>query len=97
MSTPRIAERSSSSPSVCTTGVNEWPAPATRTPWPRSAACRTSAATSSSVRGVAEETGVKDWLPTQLVQVMPASLTSGGPDVNGAAQKPIEGRRSKAS
>ena len=33
--TPRIADTSSSSPSVWTTGVNEWPAPATRMPWPR--------------------------------------------------------------
>ncbi len=81
--TPRSAETSSSSPSVCTTGVKECPAPATRTPWPRSAACRTRATTSPSSRGVADESGAKDWLPTQLVQVMRVSLTSGGPGVNG--------------
>ena len=36
---------------------------------PRSAACLTSAATSSSSRGAAIEDGVKDWLPTQFCQV----------------------------
>ena len=51
--TPRIADRSSSSPSVSTTGVNEWVAADTRTWVPRSAAARTSATTSSSSRGAA--------------------------------------------
>src|SRR4051794_28049594 len=54
-------------PPVSTTGVNEWPAAATRTPMPRSAAARTSDATSSSSRGAAAYAGVKDWLPTQFV------------------------------
>ena len=50
-------------PSVSTTGVNECVAAATRTCDPRSAAARTSAATSSSSRGAAAYAGVKDWLP----------------------------------
>ena len=68
--------------------------------WPRSAAWRTRAATSSSSRGAAVEAGEKDWLPTQLVQVMRVSLTSGGPAVNGgslACTPPVVAPRLAAS
>src|SRR6266576_2395204 len=71
---PPSPRRSSSSPSVATTGVNECPAPATRTGSPRRAASVTRVATSSSLAGAACSSGLKDWLPTQLVQVL--TLTS---------------------
>jgi hypothetical protein len=70
--TPRIADRSRSRPSVSTIGVNECVAADTRTCDPRSAAARTSAATSSSSRGAAAYAGAKDWFPTQFVQVVAA-------------------------
>src|SRR3954454_7899965 len=63
-------------PPVSTTGVNEWPAAATRTPMPRSAAARTSAATSSSSRGAAAYAGVKDWLATQFVHRVAAGRSA---------------------
>src|SRR3954454_486111 len=63
-------------PPVSTTGVNEWPAAATRTPMPRSAAARTSAATSSSSRGAAAYAGVKDWLANQFVHRVAAGRSA---------------------
>ena len=73
--TPRIALRSSSVPEVSTIGVNECPAPATRTP-PR--ASRTARTTSASSRACTTAAGENDWFPTQLVQGMRGFYRIGG-------------------
>jgi hypothetical protein len=54
-----------------TTGVNEWPEPATRTGISCCEAACTSAANSSSEPGSALCRPMKDWLPTQLRQWPP--------------------------
>src|ERR1700722_7034829 len=61
----------SSRPLVTTTGVKEWPAPATRMGRFRLEASCTSAASSSSELGSAFCRAMKDLLPTQLRQCPP--------------------------
>ena len=61
-----------SRPLVATTGVNEWPEPAARTPRPRRVASCTIEANSSSEPGVPLCLAMHDWLPTQLRQWPPA-------------------------
>ena len=53
-------------PSVATSGVNEWPLPATRTLRPSRAAECTRATTSASLAGTASEAGWQLTRPDQL-------------------------------
>ena len=66
---PRSRSVEMTVPSVSIRGVNEWPAPAARTPAPLAIARRTSSATSPSLAGSATAAGANDWFPTQFVQV----------------------------
>ena len=67
--TPLMRLMSSTVPPVSISGVNEWPAPAARTPLPFAMARRTCSTTSSSPAGVTTP-AVNDWLPAQFVQVV---------------------------
>jgi hypothetical protein len=75
-SIPWCSSSEISTPSVWHSGVNEWPVPATRTPWPARAAARTVSAISASLFGVAMLTGRKDTRPEKFVQA--AALTLAG-------------------
>ena len=66
------ASRWSSSPSVATSGVKEWPEPATRTSVPRRPASTTAVATSSAVAACRTSAG---WATTVPAQFRQGSLT----------------------
>ncbi len=71
---PVIFASETITPSVSTTGVHEWPAPATRTVRPSSAQRRTISCSSDSVSGSRISSGSQLMLPDQLAQ--PASSWS---------------------
>jgi hypothetical protein len=63
---PVSRDRSTSTPSLTATAVNEWPAPMALTLSPLEAAARMAAASSAASRGRAHRTGVHACVPDQF-------------------------------